>query len=154
MLNIITNSYVLPFITNPKLARIPLIHSGYKTHQKLALACFIQSLLSKNAKQKGGNCKSSRVLQSPVSSSQASPKVEASDRPKQTQHLSTCRKVQNGNTRVHQGLSDSRGLSVIDRPPKPKEVPDTVLRVNNKSGIVQTQTYLVFPFVGYEYHLD
>ena len=72
-------------------------------------------------------------IQSPVSSPQASPKVEASDRPKQAQCLRTCRKVQNGNTRVHQGLSDSRGMGVVDRPirclpshphpPKLKEVP-------------------------------
>ena len=49
VLNIITNGYVLPFISKPKLARVPLIHSGYKAHQKdLALASCIQSLLSKN----------------------------------------------------------------------------------------------------------
>ena len=42
--------------------------------------------------------------------------MEASDRPKQAQDLPTCRKVQNGNSRVHQGLSDSRGMGVIDRP--------------------------------------
>ena len=87
----------------------------------------------KERNRKGGKCKISRVLQSPVSSPQASPKVEASDRPKQAQHLPTCRKVHNGNTRVHQGLSDSRGMGVVDRPirrlpshphpPKLKEVP-------------------------------
>ena len=32
VLNIITNGYILPFITKPKLARVPLIHSGYKAH--------------------------------------------------------------------------------------------------------------------------
>ena len=37
----------------------------------------------------GGKCKISWVLQSAVSSPQASPKVEASDRPKQAQHFST-----------------------------------------------------------------
>ena len=68
-----------------------------------------------------------------MSSTQVSPKVEASNRTKQAQHLPTCRKVQNGNTRVHQGLSDSRGMGVINRlirclpshphPPKLKEVP-------------------------------
>ena len=42
--------------------------------------------------------------------------MEASNRPKQAQHLPTCRKVQNGNTRVYQGLSDSRGMGVVDRP--------------------------------------
>ena len=93
----------------------------------------------KECNRKGGKCKISRVLQSPVSSPQASPKVEASNRPKQAQHLPTCRKVQNGNTRVHQGLYDSRGMGVIDRlirrlpphphPPKLKEVPKVLPQV-------------------------
>ena len=48
--------------------------------------------------RKGGKCKISRVLQSPVPSTQASPKVEASHRLKQAQHFSTCRKIQNGNS--------------------------------------------------------
>ena len=86
-----------------------------------------------------GKCKISRVLHSPVSSSQASPKVEASDRPKQTQHFSTRRKVQTGNSRVHQDLPDSRGMGVTDRlirrlpshphPPKLKEVPKVLPQV-------------------------
>ena len=93
----------------------------------------------KECNRKGGKCKISRVLQSPVSCTQASPKVEASNRPKQAQHLRTCRKVQNGNTRVHQGLSDSRGMGVVDRPirclpshPHPsklKEVPKVLPQV-------------------------
>ena len=100
----------------PNLVRAPLIQSGYKALQKdQALASCIQFLV-KVCNRKGGKCKISWVLQSPVSSPQASPKVEASDRPEQAQHLPTCRKVQNGNTRVHQGLSDSRGMGVIDRP--------------------------------------
>ena len=50
VLNIITNGYVLPFISEPNLARIPLMQSGYKALQKdQALATCIQSLLSKNA---------------------------------------------------------------------------------------------------------
>ena len=95
----------------------------------------------KEHNRKGGKCKISRVLQSPLFSPQASPKVEASNRPKQAQHLPTCRKVQNGNTRVHEGLSDSRGMG--DRlirclpshphPPKLKEVP----KVFNKSQVFQ-----------------
>ena len=56
----------------------------------------------KECNRKGGKCKISRVLQSPVPSTQASPKVEASHRPKQAQHFSTRRKVHNGNSRVHQ----------------------------------------------------
>ena len=41
--------------------------------------------------------------------------VEAGHRLKQAQHFSTCRKVQNGNSRVHQDLPDSRGkVSSID----------------------------------------
>ena len=66
----------------------------------------------KECNRKGGKCKISRVLQSPVSSPQASPKVEAGHRLKQVQHFSTCRKVQNGNSRVHQDLPDS----LIDLP--------------------------------------
>ena len=93
----------------------------------------------KECNGKGGKCKLSRVLQSPISSPQASPKVEASNRPKQAQHLPTCRKVQNVNTRVHQGLSDSRGMGVVDRlirrlpshphPAKLKEVPKVLPQV-------------------------
>ena len=113
VLNIITNGYVLPFLSKPNLVRFPLILSEYKARQKdQALATCIQSLLSKNAIKRVENVKS-RVLQSPVSSTQAS---LASHRPKQAQHFSTCRKVQNGNSRVHQDLPDSRGMSIVDRP--------------------------------------
>ena len=70
----------------------------------------------KERNRKGGKCKISRVLQSPVSIPQASPKVEASHRLKQAQHFSTCRKVQNGTSRVHQDLPDSRGMGIVDRP--------------------------------------
>ena len=66
--------------------------------------------------RKGGKCKISRVLQSPLSCTQASPKVEASNRPKQAQHFSTRRKVQNGNARVHQDFSDSGGMGSVNRP--------------------------------------
>ena len=91
----------------------------------------------KECNRKGGKCKISRVLQSPVSCTQASPKVEASNRPKQAQYLPTCKKVLNGNTRVHQGLSDSRGMGVVHRhirhlpshphPPKLKELLQFIL---------------------------
>ena len=93
----------------------------------------------KERNRKGGKCKISRVLQSPVSSPQASPKVEASNRLKQAQHFSTCRKVQNGNSRVHQDLPDSRGMGIVDKPtgrlpsnphpPKLKEIPKVLPQV-------------------------
>ena len=93
----------------------------------------------KERNRKGGKCKISRVLQLPVSSPQASPKVEASNRLKQAQHFSTCRKVQNGNSRVHQDLPDSRGMGIVDRPvrrlsshphpPKLKEIPKVLPQV-------------------------
>ena len=83
--------------------------------------------------RRGEKCKISRVSQSPVSSPQASPKVEARNRLKQAQHSSTCRKIQNGNSRVHQDLPGSRGIGIVDRPigrlpshphpPKLKEIP-------------------------------
>ena len=90
--------------------------------------------------RKGGKCKISRVLQSPVSSPQASLKVEASHRLKQAQHFSTRRKVQNGNSRVHQDLPDSRRMGSVDRsirrlpshphPPKLKEVSQILSQVS------------------------
>ena len=93
----------------------------------------------KEGNRKGGKCKISRVLQLPVPSTQASPKVEASHRPKQAQHFSTHRKVQNGNSRVHQDLSDSRRVGIVDRsvrrlpthphPSKLKEIPKVLLQV-------------------------
>ena len=59
MLNIITNGYVLPFISKPNLVRAPLIKSGYKALQKeIALTSCIQSLLSKNAIERVEHVKS------------------------------------------------------------------------------------------------
>ena len=66
--------------------------------------------------------------------------MEASHRPKQAQQFSTCRKVQNGNPRVHQDLPDSRGMGIIDtfvgrlpthpHPSKLKEIPKVLLQVS------------------------
>ena len=66
--------------------------------------------------------------------------MEASHRPKQAQHFSTCIKVQNGNPRVHQDLTDSRGMGIVDRfvgclPTHPhlsklKEIPKVLLQVS------------------------
>ena len=94
--------------------------------------------LVKECHRKGGKRKISRVLQSPVPSTQASPKVEASHRLKQAQHFSTCRKVQNGNPGVHQDFPGPRGVGIVDRPvgripsyPHPsklKEVPKVLLQ--------------------------
>ena len=59
VLNIITNGYILPFISKPNLVRAPLIRSGYKALQKeQALPSCIQSLLSKNAIERVDNVKS------------------------------------------------------------------------------------------------
>ena len=56
MLNIISNGHIPPFITKPKLGRVPLIHSGCKTYQKNpALASCIQFSW---ILRKGGNVKS------------------------------------------------------------------------------------------------
>ena len=56
--------------------------------------------------------------------------------------------------------SDFRGMGVVNRPvrrlpshPLPlklKEVPNTVLRVDNKSG--ELKPTQVYPFMGYEYY--
>ena len=94
--------------------------------------------LVKERHRKGGKRKISRVLQSPVPSTQASPKVEASHRLKQAQYFSTCRKVQNGNPGVHPDFPGPRGVGIVDRPvgripshPHPsklKEVPKVLLQ--------------------------
>ena len=58
VLNIITNGYVLPFLSKPNLVRFPLIISEYKALPKdQALADCIQSLLSKNAIERVENVK-------------------------------------------------------------------------------------------------
>ena len=91
-LDIITNGYILPFLSKPNLVRFPLIISEYKALPKdQALADCIWSLLSKNAIERVENVE-----------------VEASNRLNQAQHFSTPRKVLNGNSRVHQDLPDSR----------------------------------------------
>ena len=87
VLKLITNGYVLPFLSKPNLVSFSLIISEYKALPKdQALAHCIQCLLSKNVIERVENVKS-LVLQSPVSSTQASPKVEASYRLKQAQHF-------------------------------------------------------------------
>ena len=132
VLNISTNGYVMPFISKPNLVRFPLIQSEYKALQKdQALATCIQSLLSKNAIERVENVKSlgfySRLFLVP------------SNRLKQAQYFSTRRKVQNGNSRVHQDLPDSRGMGTVDRPigrlpshphpPKLKEIPKVLPQI-------------------------
>ena len=66
--------------------------------------------------------------------------MEASNRPKQAQHFSTRRKVQNGNSRVNHDLPDSRGMGIVDRsvgrfpahpyPSKLKEISKVLLQVS------------------------
>ena len=144
MLNIITNGYILPFLSKPNLVRFSVILSKYKALQKDQALSRLHPVSSvKESYRKGGKCKISWVLQSPVSCPQASAKVEASNRLKQAQHFSTCRKVQNGNPRVHQDLPGSRGMGIVDRsigrlpshphPPKLKEIPKVLPQVSGVS---------------------
>ena len=59
VLNIITNGYILPFLSKPNLVRFPLILTEYKALQKdQALVDCVQSLLSKNAIERVENVKS------------------------------------------------------------------------------------------------
>ena len=91
VLNIITNGYVLPFLSKPNLVRFTLILSEYKARQRPSSGHWYPVSSVKERNRKGEKCKSCLF-----SSNQASPKVEASHRPKQAQHFSTRRKVQNG----------------------------------------------------------
>ena len=74
----------------------------------------IQSLLSKNAIERVENIKCLWLLQSPVPNLQASPRVEAIDRHKQAHPPFLL--VERFKWKLHQGLSDSRGMGVVDRP--------------------------------------
>ena len=102
----------------------------------------------KECNRKGGKCKISRVLQSPVSNPQASPKVEVSDRLEQAQHLSIRGKVQNGNPRVRQGFSGPRGMGGVHRlvrrlPSHPHPPKLKYLRFCHRSQVFQ---FISFPF--------
>ena len=98
MLNIITIGYVL-FKT--KTCQSPSDSIKTQGPSKRTSSGHLYTVLSvKERNRKGGKCKISQVLQSPVSCTQASAKVEASNRLKQAQHFFTCRKVQNGTSLI------------------------------------------------------
>ena len=73
VLNIITNGYVLPFLSKPNLVSFPLSLSEYKARQRPSSGHLDPVSSVKERNRKG------------VSSNQALPKVEASHRPKQAQ---------------------------------------------------------------------
>ena len=98
MLHIITNGYVLPFLSKPNLVSFLWLYQNTRPFKKTKHWLIVSRLyLCQKHNRKGGKCKISQVLQSPVFYPQASQKVEASNRLKPAQHFSTCRKVQNGN---------------------------------------------------------
>ena len=134
MLNIITNGYVLPFLSKPNLVRFPLILSEYKAQQKdQALASCIQSLLSKNAIERVENVKSlgfySRLFLVPKPHQRWRPVIDLS-------RLNTFLDVE----KFKMDLPDSRGVDIVDRsvgrlpthphPPKLKEIPKVLLQVS------------------------
>ena len=116
-LNIITNGYILPFISKPILVRAPLIQSGYKALQKdQTLASYIHSLLSENAIERVENVKSlgfySPLFLVPKPHQRWRPVIDLS-------RLNTFLLVERFTMETpesHQGLSDSRGMGVINRP--------------------------------------
>ena len=105
----------------------------------------------KERNRKGVKCKISRVLQSPVSNPQASPKVEAGHRLKQAQHFSTCRKVQNGHSRVHQDLTDSMGMGIVDRPIR--RLPSHPIHPNSRKYLRFCHKSQVFQFTSLPFGL-
>ena len=132
VLNIITNGYVLPFISKPNLARIPLIHSGYKALQKdHALATCIQSLLSGNAIESVETIKSLRFYSCLFLVS----KPHQRWRPRIDTKLNTFLLVERFKMETPESIrtSDSRGMGVVNtlirhllshpHPSKLKEVP-------------------------------
>ena len=147
VLNIITNGYILPFISKPNLVRAPLIQSSYKALQKeLVLTSCIQSLLSKNAIERVENVKSlrfySRLFLVPKPHHSWRPVIDLS-------RLNTFLLVERfkmetpESIRASLSISDSRGMSVVDRlsrllpshphPPKLKEIPKVLPQFANVS---------------------
>ena len=131
------HEWLLPFLSKPNLIRIQ------DPSERPSAGLFYLVSSFKEYNRKGGKSKISWVLQSSVSSPPASPNVEASNRLKQAQHFSTCRKVQNGNSRVHQDLPTSRGMGIVNRPmgrlpshphpPKLKEISKVLPQVTGVS---------------------
>ena len=133
---IFTNGYVLPFHLKSKLT---LIISEYQNqHKDLALVSCIHSLLNKHVIEKV-----SWVLQSPVSSTKATAKMETSHRLKQAKSIPEDRKVQNGDLRNNNNILKYRGMGDINRPtgrlspysysPKIAKVPQICTQVSNLS---------------------
>ena len=70
--------------------------------------------------------------------------MAASQRPKQAKHFLEGRKIEDGNITIHKGLSDSKGMGLLDTPftdlpshPYPhsfKEVPVVHSEVSNTSS--------------------
>ena len=79
VLNIITNGYVMPFISKPNLIQSDSVRIQGSSKRSSSDHLYPVSSV-KESNKKGRKCKISRVLQSPVSSPQASPMVEASNR--------------------------------------------------------------------------
>ena len=129
MLNIITNGYVLPFISKPNLVWAPLIQSGYKALQKeLALTSCMQSLLSKNAIERVENVKSlgfySHLFLVPKPHQRWRPVIDLS-------RLNTFLLVERFKMDVIG--RPSRCLSSHPHPPKLKEVPKVLPQVASVS---------------------
>ena len=132
----ITNGYVLPFISKPSLVRFPLIQSEYKALQKdQALATCIQSLLSKNAIERVENVKSlgfySRLFLVPRPYQRWRPVIDLS-------RLNTFLHVEKFKMDLRQDLPNSRGMGIVDRPirrlpshphPKLEEIPKVLPQV-------------------------
>ena len=132
VLNIITNGYVLPFLSKPNLVRFPLILSEYKTLEKdQVLADCIQSLLSKNAIERVENVKSlwfySRLFLVPKPHQRWRPVIDLS-------RLDTFLHVEKFKMETPKSIRTSlvpgEWVSSIDpNPPKLKEIPKVLPQV-------------------------
>ena len=117
VLNIITNGYVLSFISKPSLVRFPLIRSEYKALQKdQALATCIQPLLSKNAIERVENVKSlwfySRLFLVPKPHQRWRPVIDLS----RLNIFLLVEKFKMETPESHQDFPDSRGMGIVTSP--------------------------------------
>ena len=152
VLNIITNGYVLPFISRPILVRAPLIQSGYKALQKeLALTSCIQSLLSKNIIERVENVKSLwfyKLLPQVAGVPVHFPSLRTSHGPSGL--YNDCKRGEaDGPVKGNQTSPVSGRLA--DQDPVSGRSKSEHTDSGEKSELKPTQ---LFSFVGYEYHLD
>ena len=87
-----------------------------RQHQRQCISTFYSGLTSKRGHRRSKYRRVTRILQPTIPSAKAWKSLEASDRPQLTQQISSDTKIQNGNSRIHTGLSQTGRMGNLNRP--------------------------------------